>query len=270
MLKQRASSPPLLRQVRYLRPEGAIATDILPTRERKPMHIQSVLLGLDSNLLPLATSTVQIAEQIRVRLMGAHKRRAGEENVAALFSGKAPDGGKQLGHAHLYILPIGNSQGRIDRVFLISPLRVFEPDELDAIRGVRSLYQADGRPEVRCAVIWQGGLEDSERKRCSTVESATPFVPPRHWRKGRDHAEFIAAEVRRECRNHHVAFEPSSIELLDRMPGLFDTFEYRRNRKDDPVRPGYALRLVFPGPIAAPFAIGYGAHFGLGQFRAPE
>jgi len=51
------------------------------------------------------------------------------------------------------------------------------------------------------------------------------------------------------------------------MPGLFDVVEYRRNRKEDPVRPGYALKLTFAEPVLAPFAIGYAAHFGLGQFR---
>jgi len=57
------------------------------------------------------------------------------------------------------------------------------------------------------------------------------------------------------------------IERLDSMPGLFHESEYRRNRKDDPVRPGYSLRLTFAGKVPTTFAIGYGAHFGLGQFR---
>ena len=55
---------------------------------------------------------------------------------------------------------------------------------------------------------------------------------------------------------------------MERLPGLFHEIEYRRNRKDDPVRPGYALRLIFDRDVPAPFAIGYGSHFGLGQFRA--
>ncbi len=59
------------------------------------------------------------------------------------------------------------------------------------------------------------------------------------------------------------------IEPVD-MPEPFHVTEYRRNRKDDPVRPGYALRLTFAAEVRAPFAIGYGAHFGLGQFEAAE
>ena len=50
-------------------------------------------------------------------------------------------------------------------------------------------------------------------------------------------------------------------------PSFFEAVEYRRNRKGDPVRPGFFLRLTFDHPVQGPLAIGYGAHFGLGMFR---
>jgi CRISPR-associated protein Csb2 len=269
MLKDHASSPPLLRQVRYVRSTGAIAIDPVRKAVRRETAVQAVLLGLDSTVLPLVTTTLEVAEQVRVRLMGAHKRRQGgdETRVSRLFSGKSPEGGKCLDHSHLYILPLGNADGRINRILLLSPARCFTPDELDAVRGVRELYQRDSRPDVRCVMTWQGQL-DGQRVPATTVESATPFVPPRHWRKGRNKERFLAEEVRRECRNHGLAAEPVSVEWITPITGLFDVVEYRRNRRDDPVRPGYALRLTFPAPVLAPFAIGYAAHFGLGQFHA--
>ena len=52
--------------------------------------------------------------------------------------------------------------------------------------------------------------------------------------------------------------------------GFFECIEYRRSRKDEAPRPGYAFRLVFDEPVATPFSIGYGAHFGLGQFAPAE
>jgi CRISPR-associated protein Csb2 len=267
LLKERASSPPLLRQVAYLRAENAIETDPPYQVRRKEQPIQEVLIGMDSTVLPLVTSTVEVAEQIRVRLMGAHKRYVGEERVSPLFSGKAPDGGKRLDHGHVYILPLGNGEGRIDRALIVSPLHEFSPDELDAIRGVRRLWQRDGRPDVRCVVTWQG-LRGGFRQRGTTVCSATPFVPPRHWRRGRDFVAFLKDEVRRECVNHGIE-APCEVEILESMPkNKFHQLEFRRNRKGDPVRPGYALRLKFDAGTATPFAIGYGAHFGLGQFQA--
>jgi CRISPR-associated protein Csb2 len=268
LLKDRASSPPLLRRVSYVRSENAVETDPPYVAHGKPQQVRQVVLGLDSTVLPLVTTTLEVAEQIRVRLMGAHKRRMGgdESRVSPLFSGKTADGSKRLDHGHVYILPLGNSDGRIDRVLIVSPLGPFSEDELDAVRGVRRLWQRDGRPDVQCVVTWQGLIGGWIEKRAAVVSSATPFIPPRHWRKGRDFEKFLVEEVRRECRNHRVE-EPVRIERLDSMPGLFHEVEYRRNRKDDPVRPGYSLRLTFAHEQATPFAIGYGAHFGLGQFR---
>jgi CRISPR-associated protein Csb2 len=268
LLKDRASAPPLLRAVRYACPEAAVVTDPPRKPAPRPEEAQAVVLGLDATVLPLVTSTLEVAEQVRTRLMGAHKKRNGEDNISGLFSGKNPDGTKRMDHGHLYILPQGDGH-RIQRILLVSRLRAFTRDELDAVRGVRELYQSDGRPTVRCVVTWQGGLDGGDRRYVRVVESAVPYVPARHWRKGRDWEQFLQDDIRRECRNHGIGAEPVSIEPIDPMPGKFHPVEYRRNRKSDPVRPGYALRLTFAAPVLAPFAIGYGAHFGLGQFT-PE
>ena len=277
LLKDKASSPPLLRQVRYARSQGAIQTDPIPRFVRRSANIQAVLLGLDATVLPMVTTTLEVAEQIRVRLMGAHKRRMGndETRVSSVFSGKTPNGARRLDHGHVYILPLASLRpdraGRIDRVLIVNPSEVFDPTELDAIRGVRELHQRDGKPEVRCVVTWQGSREESaDHTRAYVVVSKTPFVPPHHWRKGRDFRQFLVQQAERECRNHRIAAAPSKVDMLQCLPGLFDVIEYRRNRKDDPVRPGYALRLTFPEPVLAPFSIGYGAHFGLGQFGPEE
>ena len=45
--------------------------------------------------------------------------------------------------------------------------------------------------------------------------------------------------------------------------------EFRRNRKEGRVRSGYGFRLEFKEPVPEPLALGYGCHFGLGQFREP-
>jgi CRISPR-associated protein Csb2 len=270
LMKQRASSPPLLRHVRYALPRNAIAVNPPSKPRPRAAAVQAVQLGLDATVLPLVTAAIEVAEQVRVRLMGAHKSRQGgdERKVSPLFSGKTPDGEKRLDHGHAYILPRGNKDGRIDRILILSRRGSFAEHELDAVRGVRELYQRDGRPSVRCVVTWQGDLESQAQfSSTSTVKSSTPFVSPRHWRKGRDREEFVAEEVRRECRNHGIEAGVTGIEPVD-MPPPFHVTEYRRNRKDDPVRPGYALRLTFDAPVCAPFAIGYGAHFGLGQFDA--
>jgi CRISPR-associated protein Csb2 len=277
LLKEKASVPPLLRQVRYVRQENAIMTSAPHALTRRRAAVQTVVLGLDATVLPLVTTTLEIAEQIRVRLMGAHRHRMGGDatRVSAVFSGKTAAGQKRLDHGHVYILPLASreprQQGRVDRVMISNPLAPFTEDELDAIRGVRELYQADGRPSVRCVITWQGDARPGvERTPAKVVVSATPFVPPHHWRKGRDLTEFLREQVRRECEHHRVPGSLVKMERLPGLPGLFDLVEYRRNRKGDPVRPGYALKLTFSDEVLTPFGIGYGAHFGLGQFRPAD
>ena len=126
LLKERASSPPLLRQIDYEHADNAIETDPPYRIERQQSRIQEVMLGLDSTVLPLITTALEVAEQIRTRLMGAHKRVMQDESrVSPLFSGKTADGGRRLDHGHVYILPLGNSEGRIDRVLIVSPIARF-------------------------------------------------------------------------------------------------------------------------------------------------
>ncbi|MBZ5586670.1 MAG: hypothetical protein LAQ30_31685, partial [Acidobacteriia bacterium] len=81
--------------------------------------VQAVLLGLDAPVLPLITGTVELAEQIRVRLMGIHKRLVGNPaRVSRVFSGKDPAGLPLTDHKHLFILPLSSAkkEGRIDRL----------------------------------------------------------------------------------------------------------------------------------------------------------
>lgn len=269
LLKEKASSPPLLRHMRYSLPDGAVTTDPPRRSRRHEADLEAVLLSLDSTVLPLVTTTVEVAEQVRVRLMGAHKRRMNgdESRVSPLFSGKGEDGRKRLDHGHVYIYPLGNPNGRIDRILIVSPLRPFNADELEAVRCVRELWQSDGRPTVACVVTWQGRRgESGPFELTREAVSTTPFVPPRHRHKNTAVEQFIEDEVRREVRNHGTGAEVSGVKLVA-MGGLFDVVEYRRNRKDDPVRPGFAVRVLFDRDVLVPFSIGYGAHFGLGIFE---
>jgi CRISPR-associated protein Csb2 len=270
MVKTRASSPPLLRTVRYVRPESCMETNPPNRPARRSPTAHAVLFGLDCTVLPLVTATIEVAEQIRVRLMGAHRKRMGGDltKVSPLFSGK-DDGRKRLDHGHVFILPIANGKGRLDRVLLLSKNRAFSEDELDAVRGVQRLWQSDERPEVRCVITWQGDLDAVPLGgRKNVVVSRTPFVTVRHPHKNRDFTQFLSDELKRECRNHGLD-EPVAVQPC-RVQGLFESIEYRRNRKDDPPRPGYGFKLTFEKPVTTPFSLGYGCHFGLGQFRGVD
>lgn len=269
LFKEKRNIPPAMRMVPYVQGEHLVRTYVPGKVTRPGPKAQAILLALDSSVLPLATASMEVAEQIRVKLMGIHKRIMDNDpsKVSPLFSGKTADGEPRRDHGHIFILPQANEKGRIDRVLLLSKLQPFSTDELRAVLSLRLLWQADGRPDVRCVVTWQGGLEDGPVRRTSQrVMSATPFVLARHWRRGRDWNEFLRSELRRECDNHGI-LRPIRIETVESR-GLFEWVEYRRNRKDEAPRTGFGLRLEFASEVLTPFSLGYGCHFGLGQFVA--
>jgi CRISPR-associated protein Csb2 len=227
------------------------------------------LLGLDAPVLPLVTQTIEVAEEIRVRLMGCHKAVVGDpRKVSSKFSGKDLEGEPLKSHHHCFILPRGNERGRIDRVLIYSRDPAgFDSGEIQAILRVRELRGRASDKPIRVLATWRGSCDSAEIRPGTThVLSTTPFVAGRYWRQGRgEFARFLEEELRRECRNHGLP-EPTRVEMLVRAPGLFEWVEFRRNRKSEAPRPGYGFRLEFEENVSAPFSLGYGCHFGLGQF----
>ena len=268
--KDRRSLPPAMRMAPYVRPANAVVTRVARP-QRQHMGAQAVVVSLHAKVLPLATATIEVAEQVRVRLMGIHKLIEGDaRKVSAKFSGKTADGEPRKDHQHAFILPLANGRGRIDRVFIYTRAeKGFEPDEIQAILRMTELYGRTTEDPIRAMATQRAGRVGEVQRLATTVVSTTPFCPGRHWRKGRgEYADFLADEICRECRNHGLK-EPRSIRPAG-ATGLFEWVEFRRNRKDESPRPGYGFRLEFDEPVAAPFSLGYGCHFGLGQFDERE
>jgi CRISPR-associated protein Csb2 len=267
--KDRRSLPPAMRMVPYVRPGNAVLTRV-PKPSRTHVGVQAVMLSLNATVLPLVTATVEVAEQVRVRLMGIHKLLIGDaRRVSPKFSGKTPDGEPLKDHQHAFILPLGNGRGRIDRVLLFTrDPEGFVGEEVKAILRMTELYGRTSEDPIRVMATQRAATGKEIRKSDTKVVSTTPFCSGRHWRKGRgEYGEFLADEIRRECRNHGIK-EPRTVTMLAGSPGLFEWVEFRRNRKDDTPRPGYGFRLEFDEPVPAPFSLGYGCHYGLGQFAA--
>jgi len=231
--------------------------------------ITGVLYSIQSKLLPDVTTTIELSERVRRKLMGIHKTIAGgPEKLSRSFSGKDAEGRPASGHLHSYFLPLdSDGDGRIDHLMVIGrePLDVSECVALDRLQ---SIWQPDGEPDlIFVPVKW--GDHRSLLETSTVFVSATPFVPPRHFRKGRgDYIEWLAGEVCREAINHGLP-APNHIISVPSLPGRMHTIrwlEFRRNRQGDDGRPGFGFRLEFKEPIPGPFSIGYGAHFGLGLF----
>lgn len=268
LVKDRLSDPPALERISYIRPYGCLDDPPIRGVIRDSRKINAVRFALDGKVLPLVTLTVDIAEQVRSRLMGSHKARMNGDAslVSSRFSGKDADGSPLKDHSHCFIFPMDTDRdGRIDEIFVYCR-DGFDTMERMALDGLRELWQTDGKPKVRCVVV-QEGLTETMRKRSRTFRSTTPFIPTRYYRNGRgDFGEWLSEEIRRECANHGLP-EPKITRRVDESPTGSFWVEFRRNRKGETPRAGYGLEMEFPIEVSGPFSIGYGCHFGLGQFE---
>jgi CRISPR-associated protein Csb2 len=195
ILKLGWSHPPAMRFVDYLRPADCFAASLQPQEARRGVGVDAVLYALDSKVLPQVIETLEVAERARTLLMGIHKRIMGDPaKVSPRFSGKNADGSPWAGHKHAFFLPQDrDGDGRVDHL-LVKCAEPFDDSELQALDRLSAIWQRDGRPELICTPVqW------STTGRALCLESATPFIPPRHWRSTRGpFGEWLSEEVARE------------------------------------------------------------------------
>ncbi|KUL02485.1 MAG: Uncharacterized protein XE11_1749 [Methanomicrobiales archaeon 53_19] len=278
MQEARLSVPPAFQYVDYLRPTGCFNVKPAPRASESGPMFSGVIYALESRVTPSVTSTLEVSERIHRKLMGIHKRVVNDQTkVSPKFSGKGEDGKPLQGHQHIYVLPLDRDQDWwLDHLVIMCKVP-FNRDEMIALDRLDHVWQPDGKPDIYFIPLKWGRIEDlveagGPRTRFT---SATPFVPPRHYRKGRGSLqEWLASEVRREAVNHGLP-EPIEVRLLDKLSTRggrhIRWLEFRRSRKGEQPGMGYGFELVFAEPVNAPIALGYGAHLGLGQFiPAPE
>lgn len=274
MLDQKLSDPPALRWVSYRRSRDALALPPAPLTRGKGEHVDSVLLALHGNVLPLVTDTIAVAERFRLCAMGASRRIGGGDpaRVSSLLSGKDATGTPLREHRHAYYLPLDRDRdGRIDHILVRCMARLGREEQL-ALGGVRALWQSRGKPDVQVVAV-AAGMATSLLETSRAWTSATPFVTARYHRAGRgDFDAWLEGELCRSLGQEGLP-TPSHVERVSHL--RLDTsgrskrwIEFRRARKDDSPRLGYGFRVEFPTEVTGPFAVGYGSHFGLGAFRA--
>lgn len=272
MHKAHLSVPPAFQYITYLR--SAQCFSVTPAhRTSKPGPVYNgVIYALESRVTPSVTSTIEVSERIHRKLMGIHKRVVNDPaRVSSKFSGKGEDGKPLQGHQHIYVLPFDQDRdGWLDRLVIFCK-EPFDHQEILALDRLNHIYQTDGKPDIYFIPLKWGHVEELMDTGSKTrFTSATPFVPPRHYRKGRGPLmEWLAEEVRREAVNHALP-EPVEVKPLEKLSikggRHFRWLEFRRNRKGDQPGMGYGFELVFAEPVTTPIALGYGAHYGLGQF----
>jgi CRISPR-associated protein Csb2 len=283
------SRPPGSRWVTYARPRNALQPPTRPATGSKTRPDPTVArFAVSGPVRPRLTEGLRFSETLRGRLL---KR----SHDAPVFSGHDAEGTPLDGHRHAFILPEATGdQGRISHVTVHAPMGL----DANARRALSELgtLPIKGGHSLKFVLLGLGeGDEfagcDLRAGQCPLLSSSrvwvsrTPFVPTRHGktdRKGRPKLDSRGLQIdgpdydvlRLLAENYGLETDRidrvSSTSLSGKATRWlkFRTLRHHGGGRRGSVR-GFGFRLEFPHPVAGPLVLGYGAHFGLGQF-VPE
>ena len=282
--KQGWSAAPGSRWVDYVRPGDAFRV----TYQRKPKieQIRPTIarFALSSAVLPRLTEAVFLGERMRQALMAKSRGLNGSEHALPVFSGKGADGLRlDDDHSHAFYFPSDeDGDGRIEHMTVYAT-QGFDKHSQQAIGMLKKLWGSGGH-DIYTVLIGLGQPQDygglgMRNGQASTLahsriwRSVTPYVLTRHPKKnGKDSP---ASQVERELMRRGFP-QPERIEHLDHAMILGKKvrwLEFRRFRNGGGGQfadsRGFGFEVVFSEPVRGPIALGYGCHFGLGQF-VPE
>lgn len=297
--------PPGSRWVEYSKPVRISAAKSGESQSRsKPNPPTIARFAVTGRVVPRLTDALRIGERARSFVMGCSKKanasRGLAENASAVFSGKQADG-KPLNtdqshqHAH-FLCEAAADSGRITHLTIYAPMGFNVADEAALSRFTRTW--GDAGHDLQFVLLGIGQPSDfggtNERAGQSVIlgtsktwVSRTPFVLTRHLKLKRSEKGDLAAQVRelqaairRELYSRNMITEDSDVTIdpivnrSHRGTQLGGTqtswLKFVRERKQgggsQAGSRGYGFCLTFKNEITGPIALGYGCHFGLGQF----
>lgn len=279
------SAPPCAQIVRYRRSLHALKSTA-PKVFRKSATIKpkaaitTARFMLYGKPLPRIEDAVRIGETLRLAAMGRAKQLLGENAIPCELSGHML--GTPSQHAHAFWLSDPNERGEIEHVLVHAPGGLGS----EAIHVLTALQQIkrDGDEPLTLMLEGFGATALFDRVTPLTGESAiwrsvTPYLYPWHLKKPEMRtveatAAAILDQLQREWRQRGNDL-PKIIEVNElasiRHGGraLRSVHFHRVRGKNGLVQPdtrGRLLELRFEQAVHGPIALGYGCHFGLGQF----
>jgi CRISPR-associated protein Csb2 len=286
---QRLLDPPGSQWSIYLRPRNCFEVRYSmtarhaanwPARATEPTVARYILCS--DYRLPI-TQALTVGELARRSAMAMYGRLH-DGGRSKILSGKDEDGRPLRGHVHAYYIATDEDEdGWLDHLTIYSRAG-FSPGEREALARLSVLNPGQGRPEMRLlmlgiapatqfssAVAWLG---------LSTVwESRTPFMLVRYPKVRRDGSPKLDSTGTQidgpEAQFQAVDPGLPNIVSIERIPTLrcrnrdISWLSFRRWRsrgKGPALGVGYGFRVMFDAPTHGPMLLGYGCHFGLGQF----
>lgn len=256
------SQPPGSRWVTYYRPLDCFSRKAPVSRRDK--KIVALRYRFLPPVRPRKANTLFVAEGLRTDILRKSKDLSAHEQ----FSGKSGDDCLK-GHQHPYFLTrsYGSPHHLLDELLIYcqedSAAGCFTPEMLEVLYG-----------RLQSGIFGLHFMEALDRSQVQKLagvsrvwRSTTPYVLTRQLKNGK---ETLETQLRRELANHGHSGVLESVESLDGKIGGVARHHFRTQRKTrpHPVFGTRRLELRFEEPVHGPIALGYGAHFGLGQFEA--
>ncbi|MBI3804977.1 MAG: type I-U CRISPR-associated protein Cas5/Cas6 [Nitrospirae bacterium] len=283
--KQGWSFPPGSRWVDYARPDNAfqIVYQRRPMMKKEESYPTVARYALAGPVLPRLTDSLFIGELMRQTLIKRTSEMEDSLYNMSIFSGKTVEGSpSEDKHSHAFYLPSDEDRdGKLDHITVYAEKR-FDDSARIALNQVRELRSRGGYP-VYTVLLSLGHPENyggfdgrsgqtPQLARSKVWVSTTPYMLTRHPKKnGKDSPEI---QLRLELTRRGLP-EPIKIDRLDSTIASgkkIRWLEFKRIRTKGGGQVadsrGYGFRIEFPVDVSGPIALGYGCHFGLGQFTA--
>jgi len=254
-----------------LRPRRAEESRMRPTTALLELCSESVR----GSTLPPFSSSVFVGEALHKASI-SKLGQTENEHAKIVLTGKDFEGNFVNGHQHVHFLPLslGNHR-RINYVLVHSPAG-FCRESQDAIASVDSIYAAK-LPKTQVTLLGFDTItrvaEEIVRTHAGSsslftgsrrFSSLTPFVASKHLRRTYQ----LEQNVADECQYRGLP-QPTIIRRK-RNEGRFRLARIGTG-KQPPKGEGWFLELEFPEVLHdMPLTLGYGSHFGLGQFAAAK
>jgi CRISPR-associated protein Csb2 len=207
---------------------------------------------------------LRVGEAMRDMLMEAARLSRGGHELPLCLHGPTPD------HSHARYLPEDR-----DGDGIIDHLTVFASGGLDGV-AIRLLAMSErlfvpGSGAHDLEPVGMG--EEPPQPLLGPARiwtSLTPYVAPWHGRSFQSHVrkELALIDVLARDAAQHVTVEPLRQPDKAQRAG-FDLARIDEKPPPSPPLAGF-LRLELPAPVPGPVVLGYGSHFGLGQFAGMD
>lgn len=276
--KQRWSDPPGSAWHTYVRQLDCFAGGERRMQRTVQPRMNTARFALDATVLPMVTETLAVGEFARAALQ-ANYGAANGGGASEIFAGKRADGSRVPEHRHAFFLPTDeDGDGKIDHLTVYAR-DGFGAGEIEALRRFRWLRQVGKhRPNLDVLLVATGQAEELRSvapvRNGRLWRSMSPYVPVRHTKvRGGVRIDTPEQQLRRELSLRGYP-EPMELRKLDRDARGRQWIAYRLERllgeSSHGQLYGYGFEMRFPIDIPGPLALGYGCHFGLGQFQAVE